>query len=432
MPGLFEEKSADSILKDIRKQFVDHKATRHGRPLHWGQFLDVPVSVQQVQVGLYGAVAACLALSADGRESEQTASQARSDLITYWSQRTSPDPDKAEYGNNLRQNIRLTFLLLALAFGHKFTESEVVEVWTMLKDRRLPSDGLWSDSEGSVQQHPSEYSSAVILILLSVIRKLSQGSVQDFLELDSIRLDAGRKLQSTYLGDRKKTRQYKVVVLIAIMLSLQKKADGKIKSDLNEIALKNVDAAQRYTHFYDYQKQDNTQSRDYLILPVNLLGSLLIYGQELPAKHYFFATRVLQAMAESLGKSPNKLFMEGERPSTLEQGIVVLGLEGWLKQKHWMTWRLWWPRVWWYVSKDNDFNRWTALLFFIPLYVPVIAAAVGETLTKFLTDQGAALWLIPVIHSLQLPKWGLAGLAVIAGVIAKPQDLLRVFLGKKK
>jgi hypothetical protein len=429
---LFVEKSPASLLQDIRKEFVDHRATRQGRPLHWGQFLDVAVAAQQVQVGLYGGVAACLAFAADGRVRDRSAVDARTDLLTYWNERNDPDPDKAEYENNLRQNARLTFLLLALAFGYSFTEREVVEVWDLLKGRRLPSDGLWSDSAGGTQQHPSEYSSSVILILLSVVRQTSTGSPHDFNELDAIRLDAGKKLQTAYLGNRKKVRQYKLVVLIAIMLCLQKKADSKVKSELNEIALKNIDIAQRYTHFYDYQKQDNTQSRDYLILPVNLLGAFLLYGQGLPARHYFYATRVLEAMATSLEKSPNSLFMEGERPSSLEQGIVVMALQGWIQQNGGGKWRLWWPKIWWHLWKSREFNRWTAFAFLVPLYGPVAIAATGETLTEFLVSQGAFLWLVPVIASLQLPKWGLAVLAVVAGVIAKPQDLVRVFLGKKK
>ncbi len=428
MSGLFEDKSATAILKDIRKQFTDHKANRDNHPLHWGQFLDS--AAQQAQVGLYGGVAACLAYTADERAQDDVARSSRADLVQYWGERNAANPEPE---NNLRQNVRLAFLLLALAIGQKFTETTVAEVWELLRERRLTTDGLWTDAapQGGAQ-HPSEYSSAIILILLSVVRRTSDGSSSDFSTLDAVRQEAGEKLQSTYLDDRKKTRQYKVVVLIAIMLSLQKSADSKVKAELNEISLKTIDVRQRYTHFFDYQKRDNTQSRDYLILPVNLLGAYLLYGDGLPARQYFYATRVLEAMTGSIEKSPNQLFMEGERPSTLEQGIVVTALEAWIQKKNWKGTKLWLPRIWWHAWKERDFNRWWACFFLIPLYGPMAIAATRETLIAHLTKENILLWLVPLVASLQLPKWALAALGIVAGVIAKPQDLIRVLLGKKK
>lgn len=431
MAGLFADKSASVMLEDIRKQFTSHKANKDNHPLHWGQFLDS--AAQQAQVGLYGGVAACLAYTADGREQHPEAAASRADLVNYWIGRHGVTASEVQAENNLRQNVRLAFMLLGVAIGHNFTDTTVSEVWAELKVRRLPTDSLWSDAAiQGVAQHPSEYSSAMILILLAVVRRVATGTDADFGDLDSTRREAGLKLQSAYLGDRKKTRQYKVVILIAIMLSLQKSADGKVRGELNDISLKSIDVSQRYTHFFDYQKRDNSQSRDYLILPVNLLGAFLLYGDGLPARQYFYATRVLEAMTASLEKSPNKLFMEGERPSTLEQGIVVTGLEAWQQKKNWKGWRLWTPNIWWRLRQDHDFNGWWALFFLIPLYGPVAISAAEETITKYLTDQGTLLWLIPIVASLQLPKWGLAALALVAGAIAKPQDLARALFGKKK
>lgn len=429
MAGLFADRTAQVMLQDIRKEFSDHKANRDHHPLHWGQFLDV--TAQQAQVGLYGGVSACLAYTANGRVGDSLASAARADLVQYWGQRT--DPANADPENNLRQNVRLAFMLLGVAIGQKFTDVTVSEVWAELGSRRLPTDGLWSDAALQAgTQHPSEYSSAIILILLAVVRRTSNGSDLDFSAVDAMRREAGEKLQTAYLGDRKKTRQYKVAVLIAIMLSLEKKADSKVKGELNEISLKSIDVRQRYTHFFDYQKRDNTQSRDYLILPVNLLGAYLLYGEGLPAKQYFYATRVLEGMNGSIEKSLNRLFMEGERPSTLEQGVVVIALEAWIQKKDWNSKRLWVPKLWWHAWQDHEFNPWTALFFLIPLYGPLAISAAEGTLTKYFTDQEVFLWMIPIIASLQLPKWALAGLAFVAGVIAKPQDLFRAFLGKKK
>jgi hypothetical protein len=429
--GLFANKSPSVMLEDIRKQFTSHKANKDHHPLHWGQFLDT--AAQQAQVGLYGAVAACLAYTADQRENDPLAMASRADLVNYWNGRHGTTLAEEEADNNLRQNVRLAFMLLGVAIGHNFNDVTVSEVWAELKGRLLPTDGLWSDAKiPGAAQHPAEYSSAMILILLAVVRRVASGTSSDFAAFDLTRQEAGQKLQSAYLGDRKKARQYKVVVLIAIMLSLQKSADGKVKDELNDISLKNVDVRQRYTHFFDYQKRNNTQSRDYLILPVNLLGAFLLYGDELPARQYFYATRVLEAMTASLEKSSNQLFMEGERPSTLEQGIVVVGLEAWQRKKDWKGWKLWIPNLWWRLRQDHDFNFWWALFFLIPLYGPVAISASEEALTKYLTAQGTLLWLIPVIASLQLPKWALAGLALVAGAIAKPQDLARAFLGKKK
>lgn len=429
MAGPFEDKSADAMLKDIRKQFADHRATRDNHPLHWGQFLDN--AAQQAQVGLYGGVAACLAFTADGRAHDLSAIQARNDLIAYWGKRSDPNDQEPE--NNLRQNVRLAFLLLAVAFGQKFTDATVADVWSLLKHRRLPTDGLWCDATPQAgSTHPAEYSSAIILIILAIVRRTAEGTDAEFAELDTVRLEAGKKLQNAYLGERKKSRQYKIAVLTAIMLNVQKRSDSKVKSDLNDICLKPIDIRQRYTHFFDYQKRDNTQSRDYLILPVNLLGAFLLYGEGLPAAHYFYAIRVLKALSDSLEKSANQLFMEGERPSTLEQGIVVATLEAWIQKKNRKKGQFWWPWICWQTSKERDFNRWTALVFLVPLYGPVAFSAVGETLSSFLTERGLFLGLLPWIAAFQLPKWALAGLALVAGVIAKPQDLIRVFVGKKK
>jgi hypothetical protein len=427
---LFADKTTSVMLEDIRKQFTSQKARKDGHPLHWGQFIDS--SAEQAQVGLYGGVAACIAYTADSREQDPQATSSRVDLVDYWNRRSGSEPSEVEAENNLRQNVRLAFMLLGVAIGHNFTDTTVSEVWAELMKRRLPTDSLWSDAViRDTAEHPSEYSSAMILILLAVVRRLSVGTDDNFRDLDSVRQEAGRRLQSAYLGDRKKIRQYKVVVLIAIMLSLQKSADSKVKAELNEIGLKSVDVRQRYTHFFDYQKRDNSQSRDYLILPINLLGTFLFYGDDLPARQYFYATRVLEAMASSLEKSPNKLFMEGERPSTLEQGIVVIGLEAWQRKKNWKGRKLWIPNIWWRLCQDYDFNRWWALFFLLPLYGPIAIAAVEEPITKYLTDQGM-LWGLNIVASLQLPQWALAALAVVAAAIAKPQDLVKVLLGKKR
>jgi hypothetical protein len=106
-------------------------------------------------------------------------------------------------------------------------------------------------------------------------------------------------------------------------------------------------------------------------------------------------------------------------------------LEAWQRKKNWKGRKLWIPNIWWRLCQDYDFNRWWALFFLLPLYGPIAIAAVEEPITKYLTDQGM-LWGLNIVASLQLPQWALAALAVVAAAIAKPQDLVKVLLGKKR
>lgn len=429
MAELFQNKSVSAFLADIRKHFTERRADKIGHPLHWGQFLD-GLAQQQAQVGLYGGFAACIAYTADSRSRDQAAVDARSALVQYWQERAMSDDSE----DNLRQNVRLTFLLASLAYCHGFNDRVVQEVWELLKSRRLTVDGLWTDADfPGNPQHPSEYSSAIILILLAIIRRTSTGTAAEFAAFDDVRVDAGKKLQKSYLGERKKARPYKLVVLIAIMLSLEDKADKKSKSDLNAVSLDNVDVKSRYTHFFDYQKRNGNHARDYLILPIGILGAYLLFGKGLPSRQYLYATRVVAAIETSLTISTNHLFMEGERPSTLEQGLVVFALESWTMPKDWKEYTLWPARLWSLLNKDYEHNRMTVSAFVLALYGPIAVATSAESLMKFMTEQDLLVYLVPFVGlSLLIPKWVLAGIGVAAGAITKPQDLLKIFVGKKK
>ncbi|OGB55554.1 MAG: hypothetical protein A2503_17745 [Burkholderiales bacterium RIFOXYD12_FULL_59_19] len=431
MAELFQNKTVSAFLTGIRKQFTDHHADKTGHPLHWGQFLD-GLAQKQAQVGLYGGVAACIAYSADFRSQDQAAIDARTELAQYWQERTSTTFDDCE--DNLRQNVRLTFLLAGLAFRHDFTDIVVQEVWELLKNRRLGVDGLWTDADFPENpKHPSEFSTAIILILLAIIRRTSTGNSAEFAVFDNVRVDAGLKLQKSYLDERKKSRPYKLIVLIAIMLSLEGKANKKVKSDLIEVSLDNVNVKSRYTHFFDYKKKNGNHARDYFILPIGILGAYLLFGKGLPSRQYLYATRVMETIESSLTKSTNHLFMEGERPSTLEQGLVVFALESWTMPKDWKEYTLWPARLWWWSNKEIDYTRMTALVFALPLYGPIVIATSAEYLMKFLTEQNFLVFLVPIILFCSLiPKWLLAAIGVVAGVIIKPQDLLKILVGKRK
>ena len=125
--------------------------------------------------------------------------------------------------------------------------------------------------------------------------------------------------------------------------------------------------------------------------------------------------------------------MEGERPSTLEQGLVVFALESWTMPKDWKEYTLWPARLWWWSNKEIDYTRMTALVFALPLYGPIVIATSAEYLMKFLTEQNFLVFLVPIILFCSLiPKWLLAAIGVVAGVIIKPQDLLKILVGKRK
>jgi len=87
----------------------------------------------------------------------------------------------------------------------------------------------------------------------------------------------------------------------------------------------------------------------------------------------------------------------------------------------------------WSIQKDIEFNRWYATLFFLGLYGPILAATWAETLMNFLTEKGMLINFLPYIALCQLiPNWAVTTIAVVAGVIVKPQDLLKIFIGKKQ
>lgn len=439
MAGLFEEKKVDAFLSDFRDLFSKQQVSNAQNGLQWGQFLDTTV-LDNAQTGLYGAVAACLVFGAGDGANSDRAKISRTDLIHYWNKRKLDGPTRNEAENNLRQNVRLAFLLLGISFKQNFKSPEVQEVWNLLTERVIKAEGLWGAGfkDKAFEQKSSEYASALILIILTLIKVFSVGNSHDFDELERVRKDAALKLSRMYLSDTKRKRPYQMILLVAISISgipieLCKKDRNKIRSELRTISFGNPDIKSRYIDFFEYTNAENKQVRDYLILPTGIFGAFLLLGHASQYIEYLYATRVLEQIEKSLKQRTPAVYMEGDRPSTLEQGFIVLALETFEKmQAEKIRWRLILTRAKLYVSKDNEFNAFVAWIFFVALYLPLGLFAAGNPVVEFLVGKPFIEYFIPLFAvGAELPKWFITMVGLLSGALVKPDVLLKAMIGKK-
>ena len=431
MVALFQDKNADAYCQAICNQFSQRAV---GDPsdifsLSWGQFLDNWGN--KSQVGLYGTVSACLAFKLTRGAQDINAQSTHNKLAHFWASRQT-DSDVA---NNLAQNIRIAMLLLGLAAKHPFGDNSVQEVWAALKNKLHSTQKMWAASRPPTDPafQASEYVTAIILLLLYVVRSTSTGSQADFADLDSVRQQSAEALENAFTSDLTLNRPYKSALLLAVYTTRQKSTNKKVRKALGGLALQAIDIKQRYTFFFDYQKADGTFSRDFLIIPTSILFSYILYMEKISGMNYLLATRALSELEKSLKSSPDGLFKAGvERPSTMEQAFTIIALHAFSKHTPLRAAKIW-PWLMWRAQKDIENERLAAFFILLGGYLPVALTASAAAIIKSLSGTAIPHSVIYILYAFAAtPAWLSTLLAVIASVTGKPQELLKVlFRGKK-
>lgn len=427
----YQDKKPDAFIEAIRMQFRNREILDSTQCLGWGQFLDN--SNQHAQVGLYGTAAALVAFKAGGRPDDARAAHTRDSLLRCWQNRAgSPDIQ-----NNLNQSIRLAFFLLSIAKKQNFRDPDVQEILQELLKRQVSSTKLWSDvaDDTPASSVPSEYSSAMVLILLKLLCIFSEGNDEtDFQNLSDRCTDAATNLEKMYLDDRKRAREYKLPLLIAITLHLEEQTNKQVRSDLRKYLYEKSDLEKRYVHFFDQKRLNDTYIRDYFILPLNIVMPLLRFRRKVSSADYMLSMRTLERLEKSLNDN-NGIYQDGvARPSSLEQGFVAIALEAANLPKP-NGLKLLLPRLWYRLHQDipQEYERVCTTLVVFGLLVPAgmipFGVEIADSLTGILPQT-----LESLLRSTEFyPKWVIAIVAVVAGAIGgKPEELLRIMFRRKK
>lgn len=429
MTALFEDKNPDAFKQAIAEQFKQRSVDAAMDTLSWGQFLDNLGS--QGQVGLYGTVSACVTFKLASGESDPNARSAHEKLVTFWNSRaTSSDAQ-----NNLAQNVRVAMLLLGLAIAHPFAETAVQDVWGELQRKLDTGQWMWGDSlsPSDLKFIRSEYITSIILLLLCIVRHLSIGQEAEFAGLDSVRVKVASALQQSYLSDLTRQRPYKLAMLLAIVLNLDKDVDRRVKKYINAHAVEAIDVKQRYTYFFDYRKSDNTFSRDFLIVPLEVLCAYLLFLKKIHGMQYLLSVRTLMAVEKALKDSTDGLFKAGvERPSTVEQSFIVLALHAYEKYKPSKLSKIW-PWIQWWARKDIESERLAAFFVLLGAYCPIGLLAGADSIMKWLVGSAVPHDVMYTLYAFQsFPKWLTTIITFFAAAIGTPKELLKVLLSRRK
>lgn len=414
------EKQIDAYIADIRSKFLEKKIPN--RSLSWGQFLD-----SGGQVGLYGTVAAAIALKAKNPESPE-AQAAEKELVDYWNKRTTSD----SHQDNLCQNVRLAALLLGLSFRSQSNSNTVAEVANNLQSRFSEHEDLWGDSSNQPPNTPttSEFSTAIVIIFAFQAIHLYKGSQGIFCDLHD-RLDrAAKALQKAYVDDPKRPRQYLLLLLIAVELVLGKSANASVRRRLSQQASSGLNMFQRSWYHLDYIAASRECKRDYLIIPEQLLIAILFLQPHIPGNHFLYAKNALDKTKVILDSNESKLFKEStDRPSSLEQALVILALEASRSMQR-SNLSLWFPKLRIAMSKKRSpewLFAWALVLFG---YVP-LAATVGAGWLLDSFNPHLSAGFIQLLTAAQLlPSWIPTTVLLIFSAIREPVELAKAAIGK--
>ena len=428
MTALFEDKNPDAFKQAIAEQFKQRSVNVEADALSWGQFLDNLGS--QGQVGLYGTVSACIVFKLVGGPNDANAKSAHQKLVTFWNDRAN----SLDAQNNLAQNVRIAMLLLGLAISHPFTEVAVQETWRELLRKLDDAQGMWGDSlvPNELKFVRSEYVTSIISLLLFLVRHLSIGQGMEFAELDSVREKVAKALQRSYLSDRTRQRPYKLAMLLAIVANLDKGVDRKIKKYISAHAIEAIDIKQRYTYFIDYKKTDDTFSRDFLIVPIEVFCTYLLFSNKVPGMQYLLSVRVLTEIEKCLKKSNDGLFKAGvERPSTIEQSFIVLALDAYGRYKPSRLSRIL-PWVRWWATRDIESERLAASFILLGAYCPIGLLAGAGSIGASLIGSIVPHWVIYALYAFEsVPKWLATVLTIVTAATGTPQELLKVLISRR-
>ena len=419
------EKHTDAYLEEICKRFREKKiASTKG--LSWGQFLDS--QNQGLQVGLYGTLAAAIAIKTKNANRSIEAQDVEQELITYWSHRNN-----GEEKDNLCQNVRLAALLLGLCFHSQGNSAAVNEITSELERRFSDLDDLWGESSSLPPNAApnSEWSSAVIIVFAFQAMKHYGGNVADFGNLGDRLTRGANALQKAYLQDSTRKRSDLLVILIAVVLVLGGNAHKAIRKRLS-VELLDLDSIfQRSLFYVDYLAHSGECKRDFFLLPIQLLVPVLLLQPTIGGGLYLRAVNAVKQIKGNLDSNDSGLFREPwGRPSTLEQALAVLALDAFRGHSDRSSHSLFLARLWLGAQKKREpewLFGWFILLFaYLPLGIAVCAegilGSIGSKLPVLLQGLLSAAQLIPA--------WVHSAVLVAFSAVRQPIDVAKALIGK--
>lgn len=420
------EKNIDAYLEDIRKKFIEKKIVSQ-KQLSWGQFLDSQNHGIGSQVGLYGTIAAAIAIKTRNANLSSDAKAVEQELLTYWKNRANTDQH-----DNLSQNVRLAALLLSICFHSQGHSDVVKEIATELESRFSDLDDLWGESS-----HPpfnaerySELSSAVIVFFSYQAIHYYDGPASDFGMLKDRLTRSATALQKAYLDDSKRARPHLLVMLIAVTLALGKSTRTSIRKRLSDEISSSDNILQRSWFYVDYIDQSGVCKRDYFILPTRLLIPVLFLQPRIDGKHYLQAVNTIDRIKNVLDSNESKLFRDDtDRPSSLEQALAALALDAFRENPKPSTISLAWP---WIVLKARQKREpewlfaWIILIF---AYLPIGLVVSAEGIITSIGPRLPATLKELLEFARLLPAWIPTTTLLIFSAIRKPIDIVKAAIG---
>lgn len=421
------EKQIDAYLEDIRKRFLEKKVTST-KGLSWGQFLDG--ANQGGQVGLYGTVAAAVAIKTRNNNQSPEARAVESELITYWNNRNSPLQH-----DNLCQNVRLAALLLGLTYCSQGHSSVVIQIVHELESRFSDFEELWGESSRPPPNAPTycEWASSVVTIFSFQALQHYTGPVDDFGTLRNCLDRAAKALQKAYVNDSRRPRPHLLAMLAAVVLVLGRSADASVRGRLTDEISSSAGVTQRSWHYVDYLAFSDECNRDYVILPTLLFVPVLLLQSKIEGDHYLRAINVIDQIKANLDSNESRLFKDAtDRPSTLEQAFAVLALDASRKKPDRSSLSLLIPRIWIFLRKKRRPEWLFAWIMIIAAYLPLGVAVSAQALLDI-----AGLYLHGEIQQLlqaatQLPAWVPTAVLLLLSAIRQPLEMLKAAMGRSK
>lgn len=284
----------------------------------WGQFLDV--EDHKEQIGPYGTCAAIL-FDQTMNPSSAVDSDVAAQLVRFWD-------DPAENKKLRSQNVRVAFLVLALARIDDPELSRIKREAVESLVERQRSDGAWGDWSTSEKSGPPRQETTAWIILA--------------LHRAGLAHDAVAKAQDYLLrfvgppGSRSRLSDFAAATLLA---TLQKgKAPRKLRSRAKEALRRFDDGLSERISFFDYSDNPDgnerpSLKRDYLCYPALLPFALLTFGMTKHARlfSHLIAARsrivLSQNLHEMIGTGQYYLLPGASSASTVDQAAIALAFE---------------------------------------------------------------------------------------------------------
>lgn len=419
------EKQLDAYLEDIRKRFLEKKVPSQ-KQLSWGQFLDS--ENQGGQVGLYGTVAAAIAIKTRNDNLSPEAKAVEEELIGYWNKRDIPD-----HHDNLCQNVRLAALLLGLTFHSEGKSNTVVQIVQELESRFSDFEGLWGESSRPPPNAPtySEWTSSVVTIFSYQATQHYIGPDGDFRTLNERLVSAAKALQKAYVDDSRRPRTHLLAMLTAVVLVLGKRAHPSVRRRLSDEISSSAEITQRSWHYVDYLALSGECKRDYVIFPTLLFVPVLLLQSKIGGSHYLRAVNIIDQIKVNLDSNETRLFKgPTDRPSTLEQALAILALDASRKIPDRSPASLLCPRLWIFLSKKRHPEWLFAWILIIAAYLPLGVTVSAQGLLDTFGSHFPDLIRQPLQAATLVPAWVPTTVLLLLSAIRQPLDMLKAAMGK--